>query len=118
MKNEPIIGKEDVVGVVREALMAKVGKVLDGYNSPLDKIIHEVIVQHDAEFRGIIQKALEITIKDKQFVSDVNVQFKHKIAKVLVGKMEGAVEKAADRMRQDPSLRARMIIAIEEIIKE
>lgn len=66
----------------------------------------------------IIRKALALTIKDKQFVADVNIQFKHKIAKVMVGKMEGAVEKAADKLRNDPALRARMIIAIEEMIKE
>jgi hypothetical protein len=117
MKNEPIISKDDVVGVVREALMSKIGTVMNGYTSPLDKIIISVINEYEADFREVVNNALQVTIKDKQFVSDVNVQFKHKIAKSLVGKLEGAVEKAADKLRQDPTLRARMILAIEELIK-
>lgn len=118
MKNEPIITKRDVADVVREALMAKVGKVLDGYNSPLDRIIHAVIEEHETELSGIVRQALALSFKDKQFVANVNQEFKHKIAKVLVGKLEGAVEKAAEKLRADPTLRARMIVAIEAMITE
>lgn len=118
MKNESIINKNDVADVVREALMSKVGKVLDNYNSPLDKIIHNVIAEHEVELSGIIRQALTLSLKDKQFVANVNQEFKHKVAKVLVGKLEGTVEKAADKLRADPTLRARMIVAIEEMIKD
>lgn len=118
MKNDPIISKEDVVDVVREALMSKVGKVLDGYSSPLDKIICSTIAEHEEELSAIIRQALALTLKDKQFVANVNTEFKHKIAKVLVGKMEGAVEKATEKLRANPTLRARLIVAIENIINE
>lgn len=118
MKEEAIISKGDVVGVVREALMSKVGDVLSGYSSPLDKIIKDVITENEEELSKIVRKALEITIKDKQFISDVNIQFKHKLAKVMVGKLEGAVENAVDKLRQDPTMRARLILAIENIINE
>lgn len=118
MKSGAIISKEDVVGVVREALMSKVGKVLDGYSSPLDKIIYSTILEHEEELSAIIKQALGLTLKDKRFVSNVNEEFKHKVAKVLVSKMEGAVEKAAEKLRADPALRARLIIAIENIINE
>lgn len=117
MKSDPIIDKSDVLDVVRDALMAKIGSVLQGYNSPIEKIVQSVINEHENELREIVQKALSLSFKDKQFVSNVNEEFKHKVAKVLVGKMEGAVEKAADKLRADPTLRARLIIAIEEMIQ-
>lgn len=117
MNNKSIINEKDVIGVVRDALMSKVAEVMNGYSSPLNGIVTRVISQHEEELSRIVREALALSLKDKQFVSDVNEQFKHKVAKVLVGKLEGAVEKAADRLRADPTLRARLIIAIEDLIK-
>ena len=117
MKQEAIINKQEVLDVVRDALMAKVGNVINAYNSPLDAIIRNVITENEDHLTQIIRKALELSFKDKKFVDNVNEEFKHKIAKVLVGKMEGAVEKAAEKLRADPALRARLILAIEEMIR-
>jgi hypothetical protein len=36
----------------------------------------------------------------------------------MVGKLEGAVEKAVDTFRQNPTLRSEMILAIERIIEK
>lgn len=36
----------------------------------------------------------------------------------MVGKLEGTVERAVDAIRQDQTLRAEMILAIERIVKK
>ena len=41
----------------------------------------------------------------------------NKLAEMLVGQMSGHVEKAVNRVRQDPTLKAKMILAIEDIIE-
>ncbi len=117
MKNEPLISKNDVLNVIQSALMGQVQKVIEGYSSPLDKIIRDVITENEEALSKVIRDALTMSFKDKQFVSNVNTEFKHKVAKVLVGKLEGAVEKAAEKLRADPTIRARLILAIEELIK-
>lgn len=118
MKDQPLISTNDVYKVVLDALTRQIGSVLDGYSSPLNKIIADVVDGHTPELRGIVERALELTLKDKKFVATVNEEFQHKIAKSLVGKLEGTVERAADKLRQDATLRARMILAIEKIINE
>lgn len=113
-----IINDKDVIDVVRDALLSKVGERLNNYNSPLNLVIDNIIKESEPELADLVKNALLLSIKDKQFVANVNEEFKHKVAKTLVGKMEGSVEKAADKLRNNPAMRARMIIAIEEMIKE
>lgn len=43
---------------------------------------------------------------------------KRENAKTLVGNLEGAVEKAANVYRSNPTLKSRMILAIENLVSE
>lgn len=42
----------------------------------------------------------------------------HKLAKTLVAKMEGSIDKAVTTLRSDPTIRAKMVLAIENIVKD
>jgi hypothetical protein len=48
----------------------------------------------------------------------VQEEFQRKVEKNLVGKLEGSVEKAADALRQNPAMKSRMILAVENIVNE
>lgn len=118
MKNEPIISKEDVLKVVTDALVSKIGERMNAYSSPLNKVIDDVIEDHAETIRTIANSCLKETLATKEFRQTVKEEFTHKTAKAMVGKLEGSVEKAVEVLRQNPTLRAQMILAIENIIKE
>ena len=102
MTDKSIITKKTILGIAVEAIQAKIALQFEGYNSPLGPIINEVVQEHRDELKAIVDQCLTSTIGDKEFKTVIRHEFKHKVAKSLVGKLEGAVEKAAEAFRREP----------------
>lgn len=115
--SKELFSKTDIENILFDALSERVGERLKGWNSPLNTVIDSVVDGKTEELRGIVSRALDLVVKNKTFEKQIQEEFTRKVAKSLVGKLEGAVEKAVDKIRQDETLRARMILAIEKIIK-
>lgn len=117
MKDTPIISTGQVLEIVTDALKSKIGERLSAYSSPLNGIVDAVVKEQGDQLTDICRKALAHVVSSKEFANNVQNEFTHKVAKTLVGKLEGTVEKAVETLRQDPRLRAEMILAIEKLIK-
>ncbi len=118
MKIEKAI-TEEVIKMLGDAIVTKLAsRFASPYSSPLDKIVDKVVTEHMEDLEQIANNCLSAVVKDEQFKQLVQDQFKHKMARALVGKLEGTVDKAADKLRQDPAFRARMVLAIEALIKD
>lgn len=115
---ETLLNKQDVLNIVFDGLSKTIGERLGSYNSPLNNIVDGVIEEHADEIRTICREALKTVVKDKKFKDGVKFEFQRKVAKSMVGKLEGSVEKAVGVLRQNPQLKAEMILAIEKIINE
>ena len=106
--------KEVIIAGLRE-------KVATRYTyEVVDNIVREVMNEEDsiATLKKFVNDCLSFVKGDKAFEKEVKAEFQHKVAKAMVGKLEGTVEKAVDVLRQDPTLRAQMILAIEKIINK
>lgn len=93
-------------------------KNLTGYNSSFNKLVDETVANHRDELKTIIEENFTKVIRSKEFDNAVKNAFEHKLAKTLVSKLEGGVEKCVATLRSDPTIRAKMILAIESIVKE
>lgn len=106
---------------IKNAAVNSIGKAisetLTGYNSPLEKLCHNVVNDHHDELYKILKEEFGKTLKSPDFKNAVKMAFDHKLAKILVSKLEGSVEKAVTTLRSDPTLRAKMILAIEGVIE-
>lgn len=111
-----IIEKINIEELVKEALLQKIWSAIN--YTELHKMIDRVLITRENELNTIITEALDFSLKDNSFKEIIRDEFKHKIAKNLVAKLEWMVEKNVNKFRQDPALNAKMIIAIEWIIKE
>lgn len=119
MKETPIITQEQVYNLVRTGLEKAVGQALDKtYNNPVEGIVTDAVKLHSDEIRSLIYQMIGSTIKDKDFQEILRQELKHKVAKNLVAKLEGAIEKSVNEYRQDPVMRSRMTLALEEIINQ
>lgn len=115
---EPLFSKSDVLDIVTDAIKSKVGERLNSYNSPLNQVVDEVVNQHAEIIKDIANTCLKETLATKEFKAIVKDEFAHKVAKAMVGKLEGSVEKAVEVLRNSPTIKAEMIIAIENIVKK
>lgn len=87
-----------------------------GYNQTLGNMVTEALENNRDIVQSILNDTLNSVIANPAFKETIKQEFEHKVAKSLVGHLEGAVEKAANVYRQDPTLKSRMILAIENII--
>lgn len=106
-----------VLETVRDNINKVVAEKLGGYDSPLKKMIDDAFKNHDNELREIVYEALGTTIKKADFKIAVKQAFDHKIARCLVEHLTSTIDKAINAIRSDPTIKARMVLAIEEIIK-
>ena len=113
-----ILTTEQIKDLVMGALYEKFGKEINqSYSSPIIPIIKEVIDENRDKIKQTFQEALDMSFNDSEFQKIMREEFKHKVAKNLVGSLEGEVERAVSAIRQDQTMRARMILAIEKLIK-
>lgn len=114
MKTEEIINNE-----IREAVGEAIRKRLTDYNSPLHGIISQVVKENEAEVKSLITDAIVGTITDKKFRLEAKAQIRHKIARELVNSFgEGIFKQTVDKLKQDHTLKARIVLAIEKMLEE
>lgn len=102
---------------IRDAITAGVKSQMTGYNSPLDKLVKDSIEKHHAEFRALLEDAIGSCIKDDVFRENIAEATRHTLAKLLVQRFGGELEKQVNVLKSDPTTRARIVLAIEEIVK-
>jgi hypothetical protein len=111
------IDQAEVDSLVIEAVRSHIGAKLD-YNRTLISMVEEALESQRPEITTILNETLASVVTNPDFKITIKEEFQRKVAKSLVGHLEGAVEKAANVYRQDPTLKSRMILAIENIIAE
>jgi hypothetical protein len=111
------INDNQLLQIAKEAIREKVvERFTTQWSSPLNKLADEVVLEYSPQLKAMFEDCLKTITTSKGFKETVKTEFVHKVAKSLVGKLEGTVEKAVDKLKNDPTLKARMILAIEEII--
>lgn len=107
---------KEILNTVRSSIHEAVKSSLNGYSSPLTKLVNETVAEHDTELRSIMREALSQVVASKEFRSSVKEAFLHKVARTLVENLDGAVKHAADKLKQDPTIKAQMVLAIQAIV--
>jgi len=105
---------------IRDGLREGLKNKLSGHysNTPVDKMIESAIAKHGDAFRDILDKSLLSCLGDKAFVDDIAQAVRHTLAKTLVSRFGGELEKQVNVLKSDPTTRARITVAIEEIVKQ
>lgn len=86
--------------------------------NPMSKLIAEVLAKNDAAFRGMLSDALNSAIADAEFREQIKTAVRHTLAKTLIARFGGELEKQVNVLKSDPTTRARITLAIEDIVKE
>lgn len=103
-----------IEGGIRDSLKTK----LTGYNSPLDNLIESAVLKHATEFRSLLEQSIGSCLNDAEFRESIAVAVRHSLAKTLVARFGGEMEKQVNVLKSDPTTRARITLAIEEIVRQ
>lgn len=99
---------------IREGIKSKMGQ---SYANPFDDLLRSAIAEHGAAIKALISGAIGACLGDEQFRANVAEQVRHIVAKQLVQKFGGELEKTVNQLKSDPATRARITLAIEEIVR-
>ena len=97
---------------VREAVKSK----LAGYNSPLEKLLEQAIAKHAPSIQALLCESLQSCIGDESFKQEIRDATRKILAKTLVARFGGELEKQVNTLKSDPATRARIVVAIEDIV--
>lgn len=100
---------------IREGIKTKLGS---SYGNPLDGLIKDALAKYDADFRSMLYGAVQSAVGEESFREEIAVAVRHKLAQVLIARFGGELEKQVNILKSDPTTRARITLAIEEIVKE
>ena len=111
----------DLQQEIYKTVLAGIGDVIKdrlnrGYSdNPLNKMIDSVVLSKQNEISKLIKESIDgaLTV---DFRKEIKEAISHKLAKILISKMEGEIEKVANNLRNSPEFRAKVTLAITDVI--
>lgn len=107
----------EILQAVRNGIASGVSdKLKNSYNSPLDKVLTQVIAAEEPEIRKLIAEAFTAALSEAEFREGVKSGIRTKLASLLVQRFGGELEKQVNALKSDPATRARITCAIDDIV--
>jgi len=110
--------KQDIIRIAEKAIVNAVEQELVGYNKPLSKFVTEVLESHKEDFITLIDGEVSSMINSKDFKKALSTVLNEKIARVLVGRLGGELEKQVNALKANPETRAKITLAVAKVIDE
>ncbi len=113
------LGKE-LVTVLKQGLQQAVKDKLcnSNYNNPLDKLLAGIVETQGGEIKKLLTDAIATAVKDADFRQQIATAVQHKLAKTLIERFGGEMEKQVNMLKSDPMTRAKITLAIEQIVND
>lgn len=111
--------EQEIIKQIKISLSEGIQKrLVSDYNSPLNKMVDNVVNKNQAELESIIEKNYLECIRSGEFKIALKNQFYHKLARLCVDKMDGSIEKRFNDFRSNPALKAKITMALENALNE
>lgn len=109
--------QKQILDSVNGAMAAAITQELVGYNKPLSQLTASVIDSHKNNLFNIIDCEVTQLICGDDFRAIIKAELNKNLAKVLIQRMGGEMEKQVNQLKQNPQTRAKITLAISEIIE-
>lgn len=109
--------EQQILSAVKKAMASAIESELVGYNKPLSKLTERVVFNNEDELYHLINNEFVSLLKETGFREELKKALRTKLAKSLISRMGGELEKRVNEMKADPSTRARITLAIDDCLK-
>ncbi len=111
--------EKEIIESINSAIHKSIGEVLSGYSSPLRKYIEYAVSKHSDIVTELLDASLVELKNNDEFKAMMRDTISRKIAKELVNQFgEGIFKQQIDKLKADPTIKARCILAVEGLLKE
>lgn len=103
---------------VKKSMGDAITQELVGYNKPLSKLTERVIEANSNELYSLINDEFSGLLNSPGFKDSLREALNQKLAKTLISRMGGELEKQVNELKQNPQTRAKITLAISKIVDE
>lgn len=103
---------------VRDGIREGIKTRLTGYNSPIDKLIAGALDKYGSEIRELLEDSIRSCVMAEDFRKNITAAVNENLTKILIQRFGGEVERQVNALKSDPTTRARITLAIEQIVKD
>jgi len=107
-----------ILSQVNVALGKAITDELTGYQKPLSKIVERVINSHSSEVYNLVNDEFVTLLTADDFRSTLKTALNDKLARVLISRMGGELEKQVNELKANPQTRALITLAISGVVAE
>jgi len=112
------IMEKEILNQVNKAIGEAIVNELCGYNKPLSKLTARVIEANEEKLFGLINTEMQSMLNSEDFEAQLRIALNAKLAKTLISRMGGELEKRVNELKADPTTRAKVTVAIDRILSE
>lgn len=109
--------EEEILNATKTILINGI-KSLDGYNNPTKSLVNLVIKEYEPSISLLFKDAIEKTIRSDNFKEELQKLISQRIVRELVGQSESSIARIVQKMKQDETFRARLTLAVDNIVTE
>lgn len=110
--------ESEILKAAKNGLANAFNSELVGYNKPLSVITQKVIAKNENEIFSLINNEVVNLIGGEGFREALKDELNRKLARTLIERMGGELESRVNELKQNPETRAKITLAISQIIKE
>ena len=110
--------EETVIRAAKEAIVKSITSELVGYNKPLTRYVEQVMENHRSDFIALIDDEVCEMLNSKDFKLAIKDALNQKLAKTLVNRLGGELEKRVNELKGNPETRAKITIALSKVVSE
>ncbi len=110
--------EQQVSKSINAAIQEVIEKHIGGYNSPLQKMVNDEVERQGPAIRAVLKDAIQSVVAPDTFKQQLRDQFTHTLARNLLNSYSGEIDKQANALKQQADFRARVVIAIEQVVKD
>jgi len=107
-----------ILDAIQEGICNAIKSKIEGYNSPLEPAIRSCVAKHETKINAIIDDAIGTCVNDDEFKAEIMASTRTQLARTLVQRIGGELEKQVNALKSSPTTRARITMAIDAIIKD
>lgn len=108
----------ELLGQCEKAINKCIVDAMGAYNSPLNEAVKESLSEHKPKLQSMASESVSELVSSSEFKDLMQTEIKRKLAKVLISQYGGEIEKTVSRLKQDPTSRAKMTVAIDSVMND